>query len=128
MLPGIRNAVAGLQSSDLQMDVLGTRLTSGMDVPFPEVLGSTETSGTLPLSLPLRGDNNGKTAIPATDAGTSFSQGPGFLPPATVSALSANDPALDMGLYLVAQAAYRMNARFVSAANYELKELTRLGQ
>jgi len=128
MLAGIQNAVAGLQASDLQMDLPGTRLTSDIAVPFPQVLDSAAASTTLPLNIPIPQGDAGNTAVPspATDNGTPPL--PGLLPADTVSALGAGDPALDMGLYLIAKAAFQMNARVVSAANHEWEELARLGQ
>lgn len=129
MLAGIQNAVSGLQTSDLQMDVIGTRLTSELSVPFPHVVDSAATSGTLPLRLYLRQDE-GKSVQPAQAMGerTTFSQLPGLLTADTASALGGSDLAMDMGLYLVAKAAFEMNARVVSTANHDLKELARLGQ
>jgi hypothetical protein len=129
MLTGIQYALVGLQASDLQMDVHGTRLTSEFAVSFLRVLDSAATSGTLPLRLTLRQDE-GKSVQPAqaTDERTTFYQLPCLLTADTASALGGSDLAMDMGLYLVAKAAFEMNARVVSTANHEFKELARLGR
>lgn len=128
MLAGIRNAVTGLRANDLQMDILGTRLGSDVTVPFPEVLDSTGSSTALPLNLPLRQGDEGKVVDPPAPSQGGTPQLPGFLPAGTAAALGAGDPARDMGLYLVAHAAYQMNARVFSATSHELKVLTQLGQ
>ncbi|HJT22930.1 MAG TPA: hypothetical protein VJ873_00010 [bacterium] len=128
MLVGIQNAVAGLQANDRRMDILGSRLGSDVTVPFPEVLDSSGASTTLPLSLPLRRDEEEKAGLPAPAAESSSSQLPGLLPANTSATLGKGDLARDMGLYLIAQAAYRVNARVFSTANHELIVLTRFGQ
>ena len=129
MLAGIQSAVAGLQANDLQMDILGSRLGAEVSVPFPQVLDSTGTSMTVSIKLSKRRDDEEKGVVsPPTGQGGSSSQLPGLLPASTAAALGAGDPARDMGLYLIAQAAYRVNTRVFSAVTHELKILTRLGQ
>lgn len=128
MLAGIRNAVAGLQANDLQMDILGSRLGSEAAVPFPEVMDSTGASTAPPLNPLLRKGDEEKGAAPASTNQGAPSPLPGLLPADTAASLGAGDLARDMGLYLIAQAAYRMNARVFSASAHELKVLTGLGK
>ena len=120
MLNALNNAIAGMQAGDLQMDFWGTRISREVTVPFPQVLDSTPAPGAPPF---LPSGREGEGAV----KGTSPSPLPGVFPAGVFSPL-AGDLALDMGNFLVARAAYRMNARVISAASHELKVLTDLGK
>jgi hypothetical protein len=124
MLAGLQNGLRGLQASDLQMDILGTRLSAEASVPFPQINGPAASPTPTSLTLPREED---REAAPAPGKRTSFFQLPGLFPGDTVGSLGG-DLAGDMGAYVIAQAAYRLNARVVSAAGHELEVLTRLGQ
>jgi len=126
VLAGIQNAAAGLRTSDFQMDVLGNRLSSDLALPFPQAMDAASSPASQPLNLPPEGDKN--RAALSQGQGDPTSTLPGLLPADTAAGLGASDPALDMGLYLVAKAAYQMNARVFSASAQELKRLSRLGE
>jgi len=102
MLAGIQNAAAGLRASDFQMDVLGSRLSSDLAVPFPQVMDQASSPSFVPLALP--GKDGERATLAAATGGSGSSQLPGLLPADTAADLSAGNLAGDMGLYLVAKA------------------------
>jgi hypothetical protein len=126
MLRALENGIRGLQSNDLQMDILGSRLSSDISIPFPQAFDQAGASPASPVLIsPEDGGRNFQ--VPAAGERTSFSQLPGLLPDSVTNTLKG-DLAFDMGNFLVAKAAYQVNARVISAASYELRVLTRLGQ